>query len=104
MNTIEKFIALPLAIKVLQHDKQVFQSLKTHRIYESLIDTTIKNMQKDLANIGYQKVKRLDKTRYLINNEEVEFSPNKLRGMTSEVVREYFEKVNIHFKDKAWIN
>ncbi|WP_449354688.1 hypothetical protein ACUL41_17875 [Virgibacillus natechei] len=104
MNTVEQFITLPLAIKVLQHDKQVFQTFKAHRMYEGLIDSTIDLMRKDLTKIGYQKVKRLNKTRYIINDEEVEFSPHELRKMTSVIIREYFGKVKVEYKNQSWRN
>lgn len=104
MDKEMQFIIIPLAMKVLQHDKRIFQSFKTYRVYESLIDSTIADMQRDLTKIGYRKIKSLDKTRYVINGRTVEFSPEELRQLTSEIVRKYFNKVNVVFKEKAWIN
>nr|AMP54092.1 hypothetical protein [uncultured bacterium] len=104
MNDTYKFIVIPIAMKVLQHDMKVFQSFKTYRIYESLINSTIAEMQRDLSKIGYKKVKRVSKTKYQINGDMVEFSPYELRQMTSEIVREYFHSVEVEFKEKAWIN
>lgn len=104
MNNEYKFIILPIAIKVLQHDKKMFSSFKTHLIYYSLIDSTIEEMQRELNRIGYKKIKQINKTTYQINDELVEFDTLELKHLTSGILREYFNKVKVEFEEKAWEN
>jgi len=103
-DTINKYITLPMAIKVLKEDKMRFEEFKLGYLYQDLIDSVIKNMEKDFYKLKselFNKVKHLGGTKYRINNEVVEYTPGDLKELTTKTIKEYFNG-SVEWKEHIW--
>ncbi|GAB3051650.1 hypothetical protein [Virgibacillus ainsalahensis] len=109
---IKKYIAIPMAIKVFRQDQEKFKSYKIGNVYLDKLDAVINQLQHDLNNIKKQmytvhhiNIKRIDKSKYKVNNEIIEFTPDELREMTKKIMQEYLygdEASDFETKERMW--
>ena len=97
---IHNFILLPLAIKVLKHDRQHFLDFKMRNVYLGKLDSSIMQLQKDII-----VTKKLMYTKYHVDVKQVgnvsykwecqndsgviTYTPDQLKAMTTDVVKQY---------------
>jgi hypothetical protein len=109
---INKYIAMPMAIKVFIQDIEKFNEFKLGNLYVDMLDSIIQRMHQDyfdlkaeLISIHHVDVKKLDVGKYKINNEVVEFTPEELKKFTEEVMSDYLygEKASsFERKERTW--
>jgi len=98
---INRYIALPLAIKIFKKDQAEFQKFKIGNLYLDLLDNLIEQINNDYLELKremYSKYhldvkylgKENNKERYKINNEEtVEYTPAELKELVRSIMEEY---------------
>lgn len=104
-DLINKYITLPMAIKVLKQDKIKVDELKFGYLYQDLIDTAIKNMEMDFYKLKgklFNKVKRLEGTKYKIDNKVIEYALEQLKELTTKTIKEYFNGP-VEWKEHIWM-
>lgn len=101
---INKYITIPMAISVIKQDKEHFNPSKFNYVYQDLLDTAIKRMEQDFRKLQpkfYNAVTHLDGTRYNVNGEIIEYTPDELKELTTETMKEYF-KGSVEWKEHIW--
>lgn len=115
-SIIEKYITLPMAIKVFRQDKYKFADFKFGNLYQDKIDSCLDRLQKDfnelkrkMYTVHHLDVKYLgkhnDEVRYAVNNEVISFAPEDLRKMTEDVMGDYLygsKSTAFERKDRVW--
>lgn len=116
MDIVNQFIATSLAIKVFKRDQKAFMDFKFRDLYLDKTDAAIDKLYEDFNNLKrdmYTKhhidIRQLDGTKYLVKsrdtNEILEFTPEQLKQMTSEVMERYLtgdKAVPHEKKDRRW--
>lgn len=103
MELIDRFIATSLAIKVFRRDYNLFADFKFRSVYQGKLDKIIEvlvqdfnDLRKDMYTVHHIDIKRLSDTKYRVRgkeiNEVVQFTPEQLKQMTSEIMDEYLIK------------
>lgn len=98
---IKEYIILPIAIKTLQHDRELFKGRNALNIYWSKINYVIEQMQQrhnDIKRqvIGKQKMrvnayKKDDKRVYVAGDQTHEYTADQLRDMTTALISTYLQ-------------
>lgn len=108
-DLVLRFIAMPMAIKVFQDDKENFRPSKVNVLYYDLIDSILVQLESDFRQLKadmYSKhhldIKQIGKTKYTINKEVIEFTPGELRHKTEEIMREHLANVDFKSQGRAW--
>jgi hypothetical protein len=109
---IKNYIAIPMAVAVFKQDKEKFSEYQLGNLYEDLIDSIIVRIQQDyfiikreLLTEHHIDIKKIEKGKYEINKEIVEFSPEELKGFTQQVMSDYLYGENargFERKDRTW--
>ncbi|MBP1948475.1 hypothetical protein [Virgibacillus litoralis] len=120
-EVIASYVTIPMAIKVLQQDCEVFNDFKMYRIYLSKIDAVMDQLQHDfnatkkhLYTVDYVKISCIEKgdtMKYNVcgngMNKVFEFTPSELRSLTSELMRDYLygdKAIFSELKEDTWMN
>ena len=112
-NLVLKFVTMPMAIKIFNDDKESFKVSKTSSVYLDLLDSILKQLEKDFKQLKadmftkhHLDVKRLGKSnrmvRYRVNKDVIEFSPGELRNKTKELMEEYIATVEVEKQERVW--
>lgn len=111
-DLIRKYIAIPMALTVFKQDKEEFSKYQLGNIYEDMIDSIVEQMHQDYFKIKTElltkhhiDIKRIEKGKYEINKEIVEFSSEELKGFTQRVMSDYLHGENargFERKDRIW--
>ncbi|WP_029265663.1 hypothetical protein [Virgibacillus alimentarius] len=109
-NLIDKFIAMPLAVTVFKQDQNQFKSFKMRNLYLDKLDAVIDRMEKDFYSLKqtliskyHLDVKVIDQCTYNVNGKVIEYTPEEMKLMTSEVMHEYLFKVKeFERKERIW--
>ncbi|CDO03086.1 hypothetical protein BN988_01586 [Oceanobacillus picturae] len=98
---IKEYIILPMAIKTLQHDRELLKGRNALNIYWSKIDHVIGQMQQrhnDIKRqlIGKHKVrvnayKEDNVRRYAAGDQTYEYTSDQLKDMTTALIRTYLK-------------
>ncbi|TMN20806.1 hypothetical protein FFL34_00780 [Lentibacillus cibarius] len=114
---MEKYIALPIALKVFRHDYKEFAKFKTANVYLNKIDAVIEHMRNDyfgikkqLITIYHTEIRYIGKTsdvvkyRWRKGNEcgVTEYTSEQLKDMTSEVMQNYLINTQSDIKERPW--
>ncbi|WP_096269515.1 hypothetical protein [Paucisalibacillus globulus] len=101
-----------MAITVFKQDKEKFSEYQLRNLYEDMIDSIIERMQQDYFKIKTElltkhhvDIKRIEKGKYEINKEIMEFSPEELKKFTENVMSDYLYGDNaaeFERKDRIW--
>ena len=100
MDIVNQFIATSLAIKVFKRDQTDFMDFKFFELYLDMTDAIIGRLQedlnilrKDMITKHHIDVRQLESTKYIVKgrdtNEVLEFTPDQLKQMTTEVMDRY---------------
>ncbi|WP_404456990.1 hypothetical protein LG329_19495 (plasmid) [Virgibacillus necropolis] len=97
---LHNYISLPLAIKVLKHDRKQFLDFKMSNVYLGKLDSSITQLQKDM-----NEAKKLMYTKYHVDVKQIGsvsykwesqydsgtmvYTPDQLKAMTADIVRQY---------------
>ncbi len=117
-EVINKFIAIPLAIKVFRMDREQIKDFKTAHVYLDKLDAVLVKLQedfnilkKDMYTLHHIDIKFLGKengtVKYKANSEVITFTPEELKAMTSDLMRDhlYGEKAGeFPIQDRIWEN
>ena len=108
-NLVLKYITLPMAIKIFNDDIQSFKVSKIAPVYFELIDSVLNQLQNDfnqlrtdMYTIYHLDVKRIDKLKYTVNKEVIEFSSEELRSATQKIMEEYIATVEVEKQQRVW--
>jgi hypothetical protein len=111
-NLIKRHIAIPMAIAVFKQDKEKFSGYQLGNLYEDMIDSIIERMHQDyfkikteLISVHHIDVKRIEKGKYKINKEIVEYTSEELKEMTRQVMSDYLHGDHargFERKDRTW--
>lgn len=113
---VHQFILLPLAIRVLQHDKKNFSDFKMRNVYQGKIESSITQLQQDLSS-----TKKLMYTQYHIDVKQIAqcsyrwssrhdtgvitYTPGELKDMTRKVIEVYLygsKSTAFEPRDQGW--
>lgn len=96
---IKEYIILPLAIKTLKHDRELFKGRSMLNVYWSKIDHVINQMQQRHNDVKRQlivdhkvrvKAYKEDSVRkYVAGDKTLEYTEDQLKDMTTSLVRTY---------------
>lgn len=92
---IDKYIALPMAINVMRKDKQHFSQFEYGKVYIDVLDEAIERatrefyeLKSDLLSEYHVEIKRIDRLRYRIDGEVVEYGAGDLKGSVNNIIKE----------------
>lgn len=100
-DIINRYIAIPMAIKVFQQDQKEFQKFKIGNLYLDLLDSIIEQLKSDFLelkkemysfyHIDIKYVGRFDNVeQYKVNNRTIiEYTPGELKELTREIMEGY---------------
>lgn len=103
-DIINRYIAIPLAIKVFKQDQKEFQDFRIGNLYLDLLDCIIDQLKNDFLQLKkemYSKyhldIKYLgnqnDVEKYKVNNKDIiEYTPAELKALTRNIMEEYLYK------------
>ncbi|WP_163527867.1 hypothetical protein [Halobacillus ihumii] len=117
-EVINKFIAIPLAIKVFRMDREQVKDFKTAHVYLDKLDAVLVKLQedfntlkKDMYTVHHMDIRYLGKendiVKYRANNEVITFNAEELKMMTSDIMREYLygaKAGEFPIQDRIWEN
>ncbi|SET84371.1 hypothetical protein SAMN05216389_1388 [Oceanobacillus limi] len=88
---IKKFIAYPMAIKVLKDDLEKFEDFRLRNVYLDMLESIIERMQKDFYRLKgkMHNVRKNEDGTYNINGQVHQFTAEELKEMTEELMSEY---------------
>lgn len=111
---IKRYIAMPMAVAVFKQDKEKFSEFRLGNLYEDMLDAIIERMQQDYFHLKKElitkhhiDIKKIEKGKYEINKEIVEFTPEELKEMTREVMSDYLygdHARGFERKNRVWGN
>lgn len=111
---VKRYIAYPLAITVFKQDIEKFNQFRLGNLYEDMLESIIERMTKDYFNLKDEllfkyhiNIKKIDKGKYQVNKEVMEFTSEELKKLTTQLMSEYlhgdnaagFERIN-----RTWNN
>lgn len=106
---VEKYIALPLAIKNFERDKELFKQFTMGNLYLDVIDATIKDLKEDFYILKHTMkykhglhVRKLSPLKYTVNGEPIKYTSKELKEMTSNLMSEYLQRVKFERKERMW--
>lgn len=108
-HLIERYIALPMAINVLKQDREEFKKFTMGPVYLTLLDPAIEkatqdfyDLKNDMISKHHVDIKRVGKLQYKVNGEVVEYTSDKLKKLSEDIMDEYFGSVEVEEDIKPW--
>ena len=96
---IKEYITLPMAIKTLRHDHELFKGRNALNIYWSKIDHIIEQMQQRYNEVKHQLIsnykvgvkayKEGSVRKYVADDKTFEYTSDQLKEMTTALIRTY---------------
>lgn len=109
---IKRYITMPMAITVFKQDLEKFNEFKLGNLYLDMIESIIDRMTKDYLELQrkmYTKhhidIKKIEKGKYQVNGEIMEFTSDELKDMTNQLMSEYLygdKAGDFERKDRMW--
>ena len=112
-DLILKYVTMPMAIKIFTDDKDSFKASKVAPVYFDLIDSILKQLEKDFKQLKadmftkyHLDIRYLGKddgvVKYSVNKDVIEFNPDELRNGTRKVMEEYIATVGVEKQQRVW--
>jgi len=93
---IDKYIAMPMAITVFKRDTKSFEESKVYGVYLDKIDSVLKQLKEDFYSLKSEMITKyhldircIDSCKYSVNGNIIEYTPEELRMVTADIMREY---------------
>lgn len=109
---IKEYIILPMAIKAMQHDRELFKGRNALNIYWSMVDHAIDQMQQRHNEVKRQlvvdykvKVKAYkdgNVRKYMAGDKTFEYTSDQLKDMTTVIIRTYLQGKRATDFDLNW--